>query len=307
MPTNNSPEYIYEYHWGRIALALVLIASLAIGTFYWWFMKPDPANPAAPQAVISSSETPPATGANQELRKTPGKESPPGIATAEAERVETPGDAPSRAIVTDSKPVSGTIVPESEAIESEAIEGDVVAARKVEKKSAAGVKAAADDEVVAKEATMAKTAVEVTSQRTLDKIKTSATTAAAKAPPPESSTRSKAELFTQAIKRARLTAQVEHLEPGKGLPTEYQGKPDELSKVYFYTEVLGQAGKTHYHRWYHNGKLAARVPIAIGSDRWRCYSSKYLTPKQAGEWEVQVTDAKGRLLAKSQFQFKGGL
>ena len=111
-------------------------------------------------------------------------------------------------------------------------------------------------------------------------------------------------LFTDTIKRAMLTFKVQHLDPGDELPLEISLEEGGLSKVYFYTEVLGQAGNTHYHYWYKNDKLITKVPITIGSDRWRCYSSKFLNKHHEGEWKVKIKNRKGKLLAESRFIFR---
>ena len=104
------------------------------------------------------------------------------------------------------------------------------------------------------------------------------------------------------IKRAQLTSRMKNREP-----TDKAGKSIYLergmSKVYFFTEVLGKSGEKITHTWYRNGKPIAKVNLAIGSNRWRCYSSKNLSRNMGGQWSVKVSDQKGKVLASSAFEF----
>jgi hypothetical protein len=79
--------------------------------------------------------------------------------------------------------------------------------------------------------------------------------------------------------------------------------PNTDTRVYFFTELKGMAGQTVTHRWEHNGKVMAEVPLEVGSDRWRTFSSKTLDPGQTGEWKASVVDAGGSTLSASTFTY----
>lgn len=265
MQHSKRPEYTYNYHWGRILFATALLVGLGIGTY---------------QLIFSNNEEPTTTQPSiaQERTKYAEPTREIEIAALEAEEVEV-----SEEIATAETPQIQK-VPEIQSNETP-----------TPKKEATEVNAVAlEPKAVTKKDATEETASEIIA-RTEIKVERTSTKS--------SDTRTKAELFTAAIKRAKLTAQVKRREPGDSLPQDLALDPKGLSKVYFYTEVIGQAGKTHYHHWYRNGKLQAKVPITIGSDRWRCYSSKYLTHQQTGEWSVKVKDAQGKLLAQSDFNF----
>ena len=68
------------------------------------------------------------------------------------------------------------------------------------------------------------------------------------------------------------------------------------SRVYYFTEFRGLAGRTIAHRWEYNGRLMAEVRHRIGAERWRAWSSKRLLPQWEGEWSVSVVDEEGDVL-----------
>ena len=293
---SGTPEYVYEYHWGRIIAVISVIAVLAGAVVVALVLTGDDSGKAHPLVTESN-----------EAEKVAAAESPE-VPASEPSETTPPTTVVASAPATPDKTESNEITPK-EISHQETTSSKTVSETSSKTVSKTTSESAPDTEHQALVRSSQSAANTVTD--TVTDIVTDTLTAA---PEPNQTPASKteaqptrAELFTAAIKRAKLTTQVEQLEPGKDLPSEFKGNPEDLAKVYFYTEVLGQAGKTHYHRWYHNGELAAKVPIAIGSDRWRCYSSKFLTSKQAGDWEVQVTDAKGRLLAKSEFRFDAGI
>lgn len=111
------------------------------------------------------------------------------------------------------------------------------------------------------------------------------------------------EVMSGNIKRARLTLSIQDREPGDPAPAVIALPQDDLARVFFFTEIEGQAGKTVIHRWYRDGRQQARVTIPIGSDSWRSYSSKFLNEDMTGEWEVKVFDRQGKVLARSAFTF----
>ena len=107
---------------------------------------------------------------------------------------------------------------------------------------------------------------------------------------------------SQHVARAIFTSQVENREPVNRL-NETTVEAD-VKKVFFFTEILNKANSKIVHRWYLNGRLEAEVMLNIGSDRWRTYSSKNLMKNfHAGNWQVEVLDENGKLLASEIFNY----
>jgi hypothetical protein len=104
------------------------------------------------------------------------------------------------------------------------------------------------------------------------------------------------------VARAQFTTAVVEREPTDALDVV----GTDLSKVYFFTELMDLEGRTVTHRWSHEGALAAEVSFAVGGPRWRVHSSKNLMPDWTGSWTVDVVDDAGRVLDSRQFEYRAG-
>ena len=108
------------------------------------------------------------------------------------------------------------------------------------------------------------------------------------------------------INLAVFTHTLKNKEPNSVIDDTVTLDEGGLSRVYFFTDIKGRAGDTFTHTWYRNGKKIVKVRTPIGSDTWRCSSSKYLDKTMTGDWEVKVTDKKGDLVASGAFAFTKG-
>ena len=272
-PPSSTPEYIYEYHWGRILLAGSLLLALIL-TALLIFISGD--EPSTPSRALATKES--ATQANSAV---------PGLTTSsEQSSVKPPAPTelsnhPEEVATINKLPATAAISKPSSQLAPENTQPNIKTIEREEQPT------------------------KIVKQSNHNKGSSETIPANAAKPTEASLQLTRAKLFSETVKRARLTDTVVRHEPGKQLPQTVELNQSGLSKIYFYTEVLGEAGRTHVHYWYHNGQLKAKVPITIGSDRWRCYSSKYLTATHAGNWQVQVKDRKGKLLAQGEFNFRG--
>ena len=65
---------------------------------------------------------------------------------------------------------------------------------------------------------------------------------------------------------------------------------NEMSPVFFFTEIIGADGRTIVHRWTYQGAVMAEVSFKVKGPRWRIYSSKVLLPFWVGTWTVEVLE-----------------
>ncbi len=78
--------------------------------------------------------------------------------------------------------------------------------------------------------------------------------------------------------------------------------PADVGRVYCWTRVVGaQAEVEVVHVWYHNDMEMARVPLRVGSDNWRTWSSKNIEPSWTGQWRVDVEAADGTVIESISF------
>ncbi len=75
-----------------------------------------------------------------------------------------------------------------------------------------------------------------------------------------------------------------------------------VGKLYAFTRIVGADGDTRvYHKWYHGDVLVADVPLRVGSDDWRTWSSKIVQPNWTGDWRVVVVSEDGAVLGMVKF------
>lgn len=61
-----------------------------------------------------------------------------------------------------------------------------------------------------------------------------------------------------------------------------------------FTKVVGASADTEIvHKWFLNGVLKSSVTLPVRSTSWRTWSSKEITPKDAGDWVVDVMTSDG--------------
>jgi hypothetical protein len=101
------------------------------------------------------------------------------------------------------------------------------------------------------------------------------------------------------VARAGFTTQVVDREPQDSVTS----LSNLATQILFYTELSGLEGHTLTHVWERGGTEMARVPFAVGGERWRVFSSKNLDPSWLGEWKVSVVDEEGRVLHSESFSY----
>ncbi len=104
------------------------------------------------------------------------------------------------------------------------------------------------------------------------------------------------------VKRALFCTNVSEREPVDELTT-LSGPAD---RVFFFTELIGLGGQTVTHKWTLDDQSLAEVPITVGGDRWRCYSTKTLGGVGSGTLKVTVVDASGGTLAEKTLAYTAG-
>jgi len=107
-----------------------------------------------------------------------------------------------------------------------------------------------------------------------------------------------AEQKSEHVLRALLTTGIENREP----VDEIVSLDKNRERIYFFTELTGLKGKIIKHRWEFQDKIMGVVNFNVGSDHWRCYSSKNLSPEWTGIWTVTIVDEKDNVLTQTYFE-----
>ena len=104
---------------------------------------------------------------------------------------------------------------------------------------------------------------------------------------------------TGTVARSAFTSEIADREP----VDQITALENDVTSIYFFSELIGLEGQTVVHRWEHNGEMLAEVPFEVGGPRWRVYSSKKLDPLWLGEWSVRVVDGAGNELSLDRFTY----
>ncbi len=104
------------------------------------------------------------------------------------------------------------------------------------------------------------------------------------------------------IKRFVLAAAVRDKEP-VGTLADITLNRDNTATLYAYSEVVNRKDDTLRYVWTLNGRKVAEVKVPVWSNRWRSYSSKFVTENMKGEWRVELRDKGGKVLAGSDFSY----
>jgi hypothetical protein len=108
------------------------------------------------------------------------------------------------------------------------------------------------------------------------------------------------EILEPSVKRFLLAGSVSNREP-EGELNEISFTADGSAVVWVYSEVIDKKGSRFRYVWLHGGNQIATVPVNVGSNRWRSYSSKLINLSMSGAWRVELQDGEGRLMASADF------
>lgn len=112
----------------------------------------------------------------------------------------------------------------------------------------------------------------------------------------------KTEIYSPNITRFMLTNRVINNEP-RGTIEDVKLDANNLAAIYAYSDAKGLKDKKLKYIWKFKDKKIAQVNIGVWSNRYRSYSSKLIQEHMQGDWEVELRDKEGKLLAFSQFKY----
>ncbi len=113
----------------------------------------------------------------------------------------------------------------------------------------------------------------------------------------------KLKILEPSVKRFLLAGSISNREP-EGELNKISFTADGSAAVWAFSEVIDKKGSRFKYVWLHGGNQIATVPVYIGSNRWRSYSSKIINQSMIGAWRVELQDGEGRLMAGADFFLK---
>jgi hypothetical protein len=292
-----------KYRWDRILMVLGLVA-VSLGLLGWLTRSP---GPAAPEAVAVAPA--PAADAALDVSVT-AQETAPELATQPPATVaaQPPAEvtSPDPARVEEPSTAEPLAQPPDQVDDQSFAEPAAAPAGKIAMQPPAGEQASAAvaERAVAAEPQVAAPASSSDGQVSAAEPPASSEAAAGSAlrNPPVTAVATR--IVSADVRRFLITDRVEAREPvGDISDIREDRKVKGLVKVIAYSDVAGRAGEFLEYRWIRGDRLVAKVPVGVGSDSWRSYTSKFLNKDMRGDWRVELRTRGGELLAETAFEY----
>ncbi|MCC5854712.1 MAG: DUF2914 domain-containing protein [Idiomarina sp.] len=103
------------------------------------------------------------------------------------------------------------------------------------------------------------------------------------------------------IQRAVLTTGIENREPVDDLGSTYVHSGDPEQRLILFTQVVNHNNRGITHLWFFDDRLQAEIPLRIGSENWRTFSSKVIPTNTTGEWRILVVSDDQEILLEYSF------
>lgn len=274
-----------KYRWDRILMVLGLVA-VSLGLLGWLNRSPDP---AAPELATQ----PPATVAAQP---------PAEVTSRDPARVEEPSTA--EPVAQPPEQVDEQSFAEPAAAPAGKIAMQPPADERPGEQSPEQASAAVAERAVAAEpqvaAPLSSSGGQVSAAEPPALSEAAAGSVLRNPPVTAVATR----IVSADVRRFLITDRVEAREPvGDISDIREDRKVQGLVKVIAYSDVAGRAGEFLEYRWIRGDRVVAKVPVGVGSDSWRSYTSKFLNKDMRGDWRVELRTRGGELLAETAFEY----
>lgn len=108
-------------------------------------------------------------------------------------------------------------------------------------------------------------------------------------------------IYDKQVIRAALTTAPKKNEPGDTVNLPVTIEQNQTFELFYFSQIKNPKSSTLFHRWYKNGQLMNKKQFEVKKDRATLISSKKFTAKDAGEWQVVLTDKNGKLLSEINY------
>lgn len=108
-------------------------------------------------------------------------------------------------------------------------------------------------------------------------------------------------IYDRRVIRASINTAPKNGEPGDPFKTPVILGQDESKELFYFSQIKNMAGHTLFHAWYKDGQLIIKKQFEVKNDNAKLISSRKLTVKEAGEWQVVLMDKKGKTLSEANY------
>ncbi|WP_171695735.1 DUF2914 domain-containing protein [Methylomonas sp. ZR1] len=108
-------------------------------------------------------------------------------------------------------------------------------------------------------------------------------------------------ILDRKVIRASLNTEPKDDEPGEPIKSPLRVIPNQSREVFYFSEIKNMKGRSLFHRWSRNGQIVHQKQLDMKDKITKVWSSKILSAKDKGEWQVQLTDKKGKVYSEVNF------
>lgn len=103
------------------------------------------------------------------------------------------------------------------------------------------------------------------------------------------------------VVRALLSSAPVKDEPGEPIKLPVVIGQNQSQELFYFVQTKNIKGSILFHCWYKDGQLMSKKQFTIKANNARLISSKKLTAKDVGQWQVVLMDKKGKLLSEVNY------
>ncbi len=117
----------------------------------------------------------------------------------------------------------------------------------------------------------------------------------------KSAERPPAIIYDKRVIRASLNKEPRYGEPGEPIATPVKLLTNEAFEAFYFSEIKNMKKQVLFHHWFKSGQLVFKKRFDVETDKFKLISSRKLTEKDVGEWQVALIDAKGKHYSEVNF------
>lgn len=108
-------------------------------------------------------------------------------------------------------------------------------------------------------------------------------------------------ILDRRVIRASLNTAFRNDEPADPIISPVTIEPNQSVELFYFSEVKNMKDKVLFHHWFKDGQVIFKKQLEIKANKSKLISSKKLTAKDGGDWQVVLVDNKGKLFSEVNF------
>lgn len=108
-------------------------------------------------------------------------------------------------------------------------------------------------------------------------------------------------IYDRKVIRALLTTAPKKNEPGDPINLPVFIEQNQTVELFYFSQIKNPKSNVLFHRWYKNGQLINKKQFSVKKDHASLISSKKMTSKDVGDWQVVLVDNDGKVLSEINY------